>query len=74
MLVDPESIVFAGASPLRWAGEDVDHDGDIDLIFHFKTPELDLNEDSITACLNGKLLDGTPISGCDSVRIVPPKN
>ena len=73
MLVDPESIVFAEASPLRWAGEDVDHDGDMDLIFHFKTPELDLNEDSTMACLTGVLLDGTPINGCDSVRIVPPK-
>ncbi len=72
-LVDPASIQFAGASPLRWAHEDVDGDGDIDLIFHFKTQELDLNEDSTSACLTGKLLDETPINGCDSVRIVPPK-
>ena len=73
MLVDPETLEFAGAAVLRWAHEDVDHDGDVDLICHFKTPELDLDEDSTSACLQGELLDGTPISGCDSVRIVPPK-
>jgi hypothetical protein len=71
--VDPASVEFAGASPLRWAQEDVDSDGDIDLILHFETQELDLDEDSTEASLTGNLLDGTPIEGSDSVRIVPPK-
>jgi hypothetical protein len=32
--VDPVTVEFAGASPLRWVIEDVDGDGDVDLLFH----------------------------------------
>jgi len=31
------TAVFAGAVPLRWAMEDYDDDGDIDLVLHFDT-------------------------------------
>jgi hypothetical protein len=69
--VDPSTVEFAGASPLRWTMEDVDGDGDMDLLFHFRTQELGLNGDSIEATLTGETLDGAQIEGMDSVNIVP---
>jgi hypothetical protein len=66
---DPGTVVFAGASPLRWALEDVDNDGDMDMLFHFKTQELDL--DSTEATLTGDTSSGCPIIGTDTVNIVP---
>ena len=61
----------AGASAVRWTLEDVDGDGDIDLLFHFKTQELNLTEDSTEATLTGATYGGTPIEGTDTVNIVP---
>lgn len=69
--VDPDTCVFAGASPVRWNMEDVDHDGDHDMVMHCKTQELDLTKDSTEATLEGETHDGTPIVGTDSVNIVP---
>lgn len=69
--VDPVTVLFAGAAPLRWATEDVDYDGDLDLIFHFKTQELDLDMYSTEATLTGQTFDGIPIEGTDTVNIVP---
>jgi len=51
-----------------------DESGDHDLLFHFRTQELDLKEDSEDATLTGQTLDGHDITGTDSVRIVPKKN
>lgn len=72
-IVDPATVEFAGASPLRWAMCDVDEDGDDDMIFHFKTQELNLDENSTEAELTGKTNGGDDITGTDDVRIVPPK-
>lgn len=69
--VDPSTVFFAGASPLRWTMEDVDGDGDLDMLFHFKTQELDLTKDSTDATLTGTTYDGTPVEGTDTVNIVP---
>jgi len=71
--VDPDTVLFAGASPVRWTIEDVDGDGDMDLLFHFKTQELDLDENSTEATLTGSTYDGDPIQGTDTVNIVPKK-
>jgi hypothetical protein len=71
--VDPETVEFAGAAPERWTSEDVDGDGDLDLLFHFDTENLNLTEDSEDATLTGLTLDGYEITGTDSVRIVPQK-
>jgi hypothetical protein len=72
--VDPATMDFAGATPLRWAMEDVDGDGDMDLLFHFKTQELvDLDENSTEAYLTGYTHDGEFIWGVDTVNIVKGK-
>ena len=70
-IVDPATVLFAGAAPLRWTLEDVDDDGDIDLLFHFRTQELNLDENSTEATLTGKTNADQPIQGTDTVNIVP---
>ena len=71
--IDPDTVEFAGAKPVRWKLEDVDGDGDDDMLFHFKTQELNLDKDSIEATLTGKTFDGIEIGGTDAVRIVQKK-
>lgn len=74
LAVDSESIMFAGAYPVRWQIEDVDGDGDDDILLHFKTADMtDLSPGSIEAILTGSTLEGVPFSGLDSVNIVPRK-
>jgi hypothetical protein len=71
-IVDPATVTFAGADPLRWTVEDVrPFDGKDDLLFHFKTQELDLDETSTEASLTGHTFDGEFIWGTDAVNIVP---
>ena len=69
--VDPVTVVFAGAAPVRWVMEDVDYDGDMDLLFHFKIEELELDEYSVEAILTGKTFAGMNIQGVDTIKIVP---
>jgi len=62
--VDPETVEFAGAKPVRWKLEDVDEDGDLDMLFHFKTQDLlkdennpeGLDENSTEATLTATLV------------------
>ena len=72
--VDPNTCVFASAEPLRWNREDVDHDGDYDMLFHFMTQELELTNECNEATLEGETIDGVQITGTDSVNIVPKIN
>ncbi len=69
--IDPETVRFAGAAAFHWNLEEVDGDGDQDMIFQFPTQELKLNEDSTEATLTGKTFGGTKFSGTDAIRIVP---
>ena len=71
--VDPDSVAFAGASPVKWKMEDVDNDGDVDLLLHFRTQDLNLTQESTEATLTGKTIGGADIEGTDSVNIVPKK-
>lgn len=87
-MVDPATVNFAGAAPVRWKLADVDDDGDDDMMFHFKTQELDLDQSSSEATLTAQLVqltrqmsiqsteqvnDGTIVSGTDKVQIISSK-
>ena len=61
------------ASPVHYALEDVDDDGDTDMILHFKTQETGITAGDTEATLMGKTTGGIEIIGTDSVRTVPPK-
>jgi len=69
--VNPNTVHFAGAHPVRWVMEDVDYDGDMDMLFFFKTQDLELVAGSTEATLTGATLIGWPIQGTDTVNIVP---
>jgi hypothetical protein len=71
MTVDPNSVRLAGAAPVHTALEDIDADGDKDLVLHFPTQELQLTNESTEAYLIGQTHDGLLLMGVDSVRIVP---
>jgi len=69
--VDPLSVAFgpAGAPALNGTGhaEDVDSDGDLDLVLQFRTQETGLASQDTEACLTGETFGGDPIEGCDAV-------
>ncbi len=80
--VVPETVMFAGASPARWTMEDVDDDGDMDILFHFRTQDLciprDMNEisssgETQTGTLSGETQTGEAFSANGSINIVPKK-
>ena len=72
--IDPATVEFAGASPVKWKLEDVDDDGDDDMMFHFNTEELNLDQDSTVATLTAQqLLTEVIVSGTDKVQIVSSK-
>ncbi len=71
--INPGTVLFAGAVPVRSTLEDVDEDGDMDMLFQFKTQYLELDEDSIKATLTGTTFGGENIELTDEVRIVPRK-
>lgn len=76
--VDPTTVTFGptyggpGASPVHYAMEDVDMDGDMDMIFQFKVKETGIAPGATEAWINGQTYGGTPIAGVDDIRTVPP--
>ena len=77
--VDVASVRFAGApvrtkpnGTLHFSYEDVNLDGVIDLMMHFSTQALQLDETSTMATLTGIGGQNRCISGTDHIRIVPP--
>jgi len=76
-MIDPATVMFGPngveAPPVHWAYEDVDDDGDTDLILHFKTQEAGFEEGDTMGTLIAYLIDGKRIHAEDSVNIVPPK-
>jgi hypothetical protein len=72
--VDPSTVRFGRkgneAAPLRSSLEDVDGDGDVDLLLHFATQQTGLRCGDSSARLTGNTFDGQEIEGSDSVRTV----
>jgi len=70
--VNPSSVLLAGIAPVRWSVQDVDGDGDSDLLFHFSTCDLPLNGDvaKVVLELTGETQSGQRFSGMDEVAIV----
>jgi len=50
--------------------EDVNDDGFMDAVFHFRTQETGIVCGDTEATLNGELFDETPITGTDTVNTV----
>lgn len=50
--------------------EDVDDDGDLDLVIHFKNEDIGLDAETSTVYLSGSTADGIPVVGSDSVTPV----
>ena len=74
LLVDPLTVQFgpdgATESHGRWHVEDVDGDGDMDLLFHFNTQETGIVCGDTEATLTGETFDGQEITGTDSINTV----
>jgi hypothetical protein len=72
--VDPLSVEFGPNSAVEADGmghiEDVDGDGDLDLVLHFNNQETGIACGDIEAVLTGETFDGQEIEGFDSVNIV----
>ncbi len=71
--VDSSSVRFAGASPTRRALQDVDADGDVDLLLQFQRRGLKLNADSTRVLLTGQTRDKQLFIGTGEITIVVEK-
>ena len=75
--VNPLSVEFgpAGSMEAHNKGhiEDVDDDGDDDLVLHFKTQETGIQYDDTEVVLIGETFDGQAIEGSDFIKIVGSK-
>jgi hypothetical protein len=77
--VDHTTVTFEGATethvdkktgePRRHA-EDVNEDGDIDLVFHFRQADTTLTCSSVEGRLTGETYAGITVEGVDSVRML----
>lgn len=68
--VDPATIVFGEATPVHVVLEDVDEDGDLDLLLHIKTQDSGIVCGDSTAVLRGVTFGGQVIEGYDAIRTV----
>lgn len=75
--VDLDTVKFgkmhemdSGAPALRSALEDVNGDGFMDRVFHFKIEATGLEPSDMEACLHGMTLGGEHFCGHDSIKII----
>ena len=74
-LIDVASIRFGPNAAMEVHGgghfEDVDGDGDVDLILHFDNRDTGIFCDDSSASLIGRTVDGMQIAGCQDIQ--PPE-
>ena len=69
---DENSLHRLGRDGVSNCGEaDANDDDLLDLVCHFETQKTGFNPGGTEGILKGQTLDGAPIEGSDSVRIVP---
>ena len=72
--VDPTTVLFGRtgteAAPVHFALEDVDGDGNTDMILHFKTQKTGIRCGDTSASLTGNTVSGQAIERSDSIRTV----
>jgi hypothetical protein len=72
--VDPTTVLFGAtgieAEPVHSAMEDVDGDGDTDLVFHFISRDTGITCGTGSATLTGAIFAGPKITGSDSIETV----
>ncbi|MFC2167090.1 hypothetical protein ACFLQZ_03915 [Acidobacteriota bacterium] len=70
--IDASTVRFgpSNAQPVHYALEDVDWDGDLDMIFHFRTQDVGIECGDSSLSLTGEIVDNIDIKGTDSVRTV----
>jgi hypothetical protein len=75
--VDPMSVEFGPGEATecheRGHIEDVDEDGDLDMVLHFRTQEAGIEWEDTEAYLTGYTMDGMAIEGSDVIMMVPPE-
>ena len=73
--VNAETVRFgpSGAYAEQYALEDVDDDGYIDLILHFRTRDAGIAPEDTQAVLTGETREGQRIEGSDTVRVLERK-
>ena len=73
--VDVSTVKFgpSEAAPVHYAYEDVDEDGDTDLVLHFRTQEAGISAYDTSVTLTGETDSGTAFTGTDTIKIVPSK-
>ena len=62
--------ISPNAPAVKTAMEDVDGDGDMDMILHFRTQHTGIACGDTQATLTGETTSGTPITGADSIKTV----
>jgi hypothetical protein len=72
--VDPTAVLFGRtgteAAPVHFALEDIDGDGNTDMILHFKTQNTGIRCGDTSASLTGNTVSGQAIEGSDPIRTV----
>jgi flagellar basal body rod protein FlgF len=66
---DPESNGDCTEAHGRDHFDDVDSDGDLDMVLHFNIKDLGVEAGDEQACLTGKTFEGDDVAGCDEVKV-----
>jgi hypothetical protein len=74
--VDMDSLAFGPGEALpthaaRGHFEDVNGDGFVDLLSHYRTADAGIVFGAESACVTGSTLSGVPFSSCDAITTVP---